>query len=87
MLELYQEEDCDHCVAVRRKLTELGASYVAHTPRLRRSAGGDVCNRQTYDELLALSDEDEIPFLVDHQHGETRSGSEAILDYLEERYD
>lgn len=86
MLELYQAEGCPYCEKVRDTLTDLGLSYVAHNPRLPGEAGGDVVNQQVYDELLAVGGEDQIPFLVDHQRGETLYESDDIVDYLHEHY-
>ncbi|WP_224334192.1 glutathione S-transferase N-terminal domain-containing protein [Haloprofundus halobius] len=87
MLELYQAEGCPHCAKVRDKLSELGVSYVSHTPRLPGGEGGDVVNRQAYDELLALGDADQIPFLVDHDRGVRLYESDAIVAYLDGQYD
>ncbi|MFC4357266.1 glutathione S-transferase N-terminal domain-containing protein [Halobium salinum] len=86
MLELYQAESCPHSADVREALTHLGLSYVVHNPRLPGDEGGDVLNEQTYEELLELGGEDEIPFLVDHARGESHYGSEEIIDYVENHY-
>lgn len=86
MLELYQAESCPHSQDVREKLTDLGASYVIHNPRLPGDEGGDVRNEQTHEELTAIGGEDQIPFLVDAGRRETRYGSDDIVDYLEEHY-
>lgn len=83
MLELYQAEGCPFCTKVRETLTDLGVSYVAHNPR---TAGGEERNAQTLEELVELGGEDQIPFLVDHQRGETLYESDAIIEYLEEHY-
>lgn len=84
MLELYQAEDCPYSEKVREKLMELGVSYVNHNPR---TAGGTTRNQQTLEEMETLGGKDEIPFLVDHQHGVERHETDDIIDYLEERYD
>jgi glutathione S-transferase len=86
MLELYQAEGCGYSKKVREKLTGLGVSYVAHNPRLPGGQGGDVLNQQTYDELLKIGGEDQIPFLVNRRRGETVYESDDIMDYLEEHY-
>jgi glutathione S-transferase len=83
MFELYQAEGCPHCQKVREKLTDIGVSYITHNPRL---ADGDVCNPQSYDELLALGGKDQIPFLVDHLGERTLYESDDIIAYLEEHY-
>ena len=83
MLELYQAEGCPHCEKVREKLTDIGLSYVTHNPRL---ADGEVCNPQSYDELLALGGRDQIPFLVDHLGERTLYESDDITAYLDETY-
>lgn len=83
MLELYQAEGCPYCTEVRESMTELGISCVVHNPR---TATGELRNDQTHDELLAIGGDDQIPFLVDHQRGETLYETEAIIDYLEAHY-
>lgn len=83
MLELYQAEDCPYSQTVREKLMELGVSYVIHNPH---TAHGDVRNQQTLDELVSLGGKDQIPFLVDHNHGGTLYESDDIVDHLEEHY-
>ena len=86
MLELYQAEGCPHSQDVREKLTDLGASYVIHNPRLPGGQGGDVKNEQTHGELTDIGGEDAIPFLVDTDRQETRYESDEIVEYLEEHY-
>lgn len=83
MLELYQAEDCPNSQNVREKLTELGLSYVAHNPRL---AEGEIKNDETHSELRAIGGEDQIPFLVDDDRGETRYESDDIVEYLDTHY-
>lgn len=83
MLELYQAEGCNYSAKVREALTDLGVSYVVHNPR---SATGEVRNQQTYDEQVDLGGSDQIPFLVDHQRGDTMYESDDIIVYLEEHY-
>lgn len=83
MLELYQAEGCPYCETVREELTDLGVSYVIHNPR---TAEGETRNEGTHSELLDLGGEDQIPFLVDHRHGERIYESDEIVDYLNERY-
>jgi glutathione S-transferase len=84
MLELYQSEGCPYSEKAREKLTELGLSYVVHNPR---SHEGETLNDQTHDELLAIGGEDQIPFLIDHQEGETMYESDDIVEYLEKHYE
>lgn len=86
MLELYQAEGCPHSKEVRETLTDLGASYVIHNPRLPGDEGGDVKNEQTHGELTDVGSEDAIPFLVDTDRRETRYDSDEIVAYLEEHY-
>lgn len=83
MLELYQAEGCPYCAKVRAKLAELGSSYVVHNPR---TAGGDVRNEQTHDELIALGGMDQVPFLVDTDRQTSMYESNDIVEYLERRY-
>ncbi len=83
MLELYQAEDCPNSTKAREALTEHGVSYVVHNPRTRE---GDVRNEQTQSQLEALGGEDQIPFLVDHERGETLYDSDDIVAYVGEHY-
>ncbi|ELZ34201.1 hypothetical protein C474_02810 [Halogeometricum pallidum JCM 14848] len=87
MLELYQAESCPYSEQVRSKLTELGASYVVHNPRLPGDEGGDVLNEQTHGKLTAVGGEDAIPFLLDREREEAVYDAEDIVDYLDEHYD
>lgn len=86
MLELYQHEECDDSGLVRRKLSELGLSYVVHNPRKPGSMGGDVLNSQTYDQMLAVGGENKFPFMVDNRYGEAIYGEDEIMEYLDEHY-
>lgn len=83
MLALYQAEDCPFCTEVRETMLDLGLSYVIHNPR---TASGEIRNEQIQDEMVAIGDEDQIPFLVDANREETISESDAIIEYLEEHY-
>ena len=83
MLELYQAEECPHSTEVRETLSELGISYVIHNPR---SVEDDVRNGSTYQQLVDGGGEDQIPYLVDTEHGETLYESDAIIEHLEEHY-
>ncbi len=85
MLELYQSEGCPHCAKVRRKLSELGVSYVSHNPRLPGDEGGGVTNEVTHGELTA-GGEDQIPYLVDTDANVTMYESDDIVEYLDEHY-
>jgi glutathione S-transferase len=84
MLELYQAEGCRYSAKVRETLTDLGVSYVVHNPR---SAAGETRNERTHEQLRTLGGDDQIPFLVDHQHGVRMYESDDIVAYLEEHYD
>lgn len=83
MLELYQAEGCRYSQNVCEALTELGVSYAIHNPR---TAAGETRNDQTHDELRTLGGQDQLPFLVDHQRGETLYGSDDIVAYLKDHY-
>lgn len=83
MLALYQAEDCPYSASVRETLMDLGVSYVIHNPRTH---DGTTRNQQTLDELVEIGGDDQIPFLVDHQHGVTLYESEDINDHLKEHY-
>lgn len=86
MLELYQHEACDDSGLVRKKLSELGLSYVIHNPRKPGSMGGDVLNEQTYEGMLSIGGEDWFPFMVDNRRGEAIYGEDEIRVYLEDHY-
>ena len=85
MLELYQAEGCPHSSSVRETLTDRGLSYVVHNPRRPGDDGGDVLNEQTQQAMTEIGGDDQIPFLVDTNRGETIYGSDDIVDYLERR--
>jgi len=85
MLELYQSETCPHSETARTKLSELGCSYVVHNPRLPGEDGGDITNELTHEQLTAGGD-DQIPYLVDTDRGETMYDSDTIVAYLDEHY-
>lgn len=86
MFELYQSEECPSCAEVRKRLTELGISYVIHNPRLPRTKDYETKNEVMHAHLRKLAGEDRIPFLVDTAREETLLGPNAILEYLEETY-
>lgn len=58
-------------------------SCVIHSPR---TAGGDERNEQTLTELIDPGGQDQIPFVIDHQRGETLYESDPIIDYLGTHY-
>ncbi len=86
MIELYQAEGCPYCEKVRDRMTDLGLSYVVHNPRLPGDEGGTVMNEQTQEQMVELGGQDQIPFLVDHERGESLYESDDIVEYLEEHY-
>lgn len=86
MLELYQAEGCPHSQSVRETLTDLGLSYVAHNPRRPGDEGGQILNEQVHAEMVAIGDEDRIPFLVDHRTGQLHLDAENIVEYLHAEY-
>ena len=77
MIELYQAEWCPYSHRVRQRLTELGLDFVA------RQVPADRGQRQ---ELRGRTGSDEIPTLVSEE-GDARSGSDAILEWLNDRFD
>jgi len=77
MLELYQFESCPYCAKVRAKLTELEIDYIA------RSAPPGSKQRETLQEL---GGQQQVPFLVDPEMGESLYESDDIIAYLEEHY-
>ena len=54
-----------------------------HTPR---TAEDEQRNSGTHEQLQTLGGEDQIPFFVDNQRGETIYESDDIVDYLDEHY-
>ncbi len=77
MLELYQAEWCPYSHRVRQRLTELGVDFVT------RQVPADPPER---DAMRERTGADEIPALV-REGGEPLVGSDAILAWLNERYD
>ena len=76
-MELYQAEWCPHSHKVRQRLTELGLDVTL------RQVAADPDER---DELKSAADTNEIPVLVTDD-GQTLSGEDEILDYLDEEFD
>ena len=76
-MELYQAEWCPHSHKVRQRLTELGLDVTL------RQVAADPDER---DELKKAADTNEIPVLVTDD-GQTLSGEDEILDYLDEEFD
>ena len=76
-MELYQAEWCPHSHKVRQRLTELGLDVTL------RQVAADPNER---DELESAADTNEIPVLVTDD-GQTLSGEDEILDYLDEEFD
>lgn len=85
-LELYQFEGCPYCSKVRKKMSELGLSYVSHTPR----EGSEIKNQERYDELMDLGGQDQVPFLVARDEAgdvvETMYESDDINDWLDNEF-
>lgn len=87
MLQLYQFEGCPYSATVREKLSELGISYVIHNPRLGKKDGSEITNQHSYDELVELGGEDQVPYLVDSHRGRSIYNCDDIVEYLETHYD
>lgn len=77
MLLLFQIENCSYCAKVRSALTSLGISYVA----INSTSGSKAREIQ-----LKLGEIDQVPFLVDIDHGVTLYESDAIVAYLDQTY-
>ena len=75
MLKLYQVEWCPQCHRVRQLLTELGLSYTAV------NVAEDPAER---DDVVAVSDQNTVPVLVDGD--KVVAGSEDIAAYLTATY-
>lgn len=80
-LELYRMEGCPYCAKVRKKMSNLGLTFIAHNPR-----GND----ERMDELMDLGGKDQVPFLVvrdeDGEVVESMYESDDINEYLEENF-
>jgi glutathione S-transferase len=76
-MELYQAEWCPHSHKVRQRLTELGRDVTL------RQVPADPDER---DALERVADTNEIPVLFTDD-GQTLSGEDEILDYLDEEFD
>src|SRR5436309_14085477 len=75
-MELFQAEWCPHSHRVRQRLTELGVDFAA------RPGPAEPGER---DALRQVAGTEEIPVLVDD--GAIVEGDDAILAYLDERFD
>jgi glutathione S-transferase len=78
MLELYQFEECPYCQRVRKKMTDLGLSYIIHNvPREREKR---VELKKKFGQLF-------VPVLVDpNTNTVIVDDDDAILKYLEDNY-
>ncbi|AHG03777.1 glutaredoxin [Halobacterium sp. DL1] len=78
MLELYVQPLCPYCRKVKRVLHELDLEYTTHRVsffKFRR------------DEVRELSNQSEVPVLVDSEHGvDGMNESDDIVAYLRETY-
>ena len=76
-MELYQAEWCPHSHRVRQRLTELGQNWHAHQV---------AADREDRDEMERAVGTREIPTLVTDD-GETLTGTEAILPFLDKTFE
>ena len=77
VVTLYQAEWCPHSRKIRQKLTELGVEFLA------KQVEAEPKDRGAMREQVGT---DEIPVLVTGE-GETIEGEEAILAWLDGRYE
>lgn len=75
MLEVYQFEGCPYCSKVRKKMTDLGLDFVARQV--------DPHDRSRVEEV---SDQSNVPVLVDPNNDVVMPESDDIVDYLDEHY-
>jgi glutaredoxin len=73
MLELYQSEACPECTVVRRKLADIGATYVVRTVPM---------DRARRERVIEAGGRPDIPLLVDEDRGRTTYEVEEIVDQL-----
>lgn len=76
LMEVYQFEGCPFCGKVRQKLTELQMDFVA---RQVEPSGG----REKVEEL---TDETQVPVIVDPNTDTVMNESDDIVEYLEKHY-
>ena len=77
MLELYQAEWCPYSHRVRQRLTELGLDFLSRQVRADPGERDEMRGRTGSDEIATLVPED----------GEPLVGSDAILEWLNDRYE
>jgi glutaredoxin len=77
-LELYQKEECPFSHLVRRRLSDLGLDYVAHSVPANHPL--------KHEQLIQAGGKDQVPFLIDHRTGTKLYESEAIVKYLDSHY-
>ena len=78
LLQLFDREDDPECRLVREALTELNLDVMIYPCPL----SGSRFTRK----LTELSGENRLPFLIDPNTGEQRSGAKSINDYLFRQY-
>jgi glutaredoxin len=73
MLELYQSELCPECTAVRRKLADLGATYVVRTVPM---------DRRRRERVIEAGGRPDIPLLIDEDRGRSTYDVDEIVAQL-----
>lgn len=76
MIELYQIEQCPYCQKVRKTMTDLGLSYIAH----------NRTNQETEKRLMELGGKTQVPMLVDPHHDVILYESDDIVKHLLTHY-
>ena len=78
MMKLYQAEWCPYCARVRARMTDLCLTYInVNVPR----------NKSERTELREVSGQTGIPTLVTEDGKVITDDDNAIIAYIEERYD
>lgn len=77
MLILFHKEECPYCLKVRQFMSDNSVSYVSLvTPN----------GSESRKILEKLGGKQQVPFLLDTDHGEWLYESSDIIDYIEKNY-
>lgn len=76
MLTLYMRPTCPYCHKVLEKMDELGI----------QAEHKDIAEAANAEELVKRGGMQQVPYLVDAEHGKEMYESDDIIAYLEENY-
>ncbi|MDP3989349.1 MAG: glutathione S-transferase N-terminal domain-containing protein [bacterium] len=76
MITFYARPTCPFCAKVRAVLDDLDVEYVER----------DIAEEEYCNELIEKGGEQQVPFIVDEDHGVEMYESDDIIEYLKSKY-